>query len=241
MNKDKKVKIVKIIIILITIAISVGALIYLFPIMKGLITDEGKEAYREKIQSSGIGGVFIILGLEIAQIFLFILPGEPIEILAGMCFGGLWGTILIMVSVCITSIIIYLLVGKFGRSFIYSFCSEEQIKKWENSKMLKNSKNIEFIMLLLFFIPGTPKDLLTYLACILPIKPGRFIAVSTVARFPSIISSTLAGEHIASGNWKIAAIIYGITFLIVAIAVLLFKKFDKSNSTNDIIDSIRDR
>ena len=241
MNKKKNVKIVKILILILTIVISVIALAYIIPIMKELVTDEGKELFKERIQNDGIKGVLIILALQVAQIFLFILPGEPIEILAGMCYGGLWGTILIMISSCISAIIIYLLVGKFGRSFIYSFCDEEKIKKWENSKLFKNAKNIEFIMLLLFFIPGTPKDLFIYLACILPIKPVRFIIISTIARFPSVISSTLAGEHIATGNWKMAAIIYGIIFLVVGIVILLVKKFDKSNSTKDIIQSIKNK
>ncbi len=232
-------KIFKIIIIIITILICIGMIFYFLPIMKSLVTMQGKEEYKEKIQTAGIEGVFIIIGLEIAQIFLFVLPGEPIEILAGMCYGGFWGTILIMISVVLCAIIIYLLVGKFGRSFIYSFCNEEQIKKMENSKIFKNAKNIEFVMLLLFFIPGTPKDLLTYLAFILPIKPTRFIIISTIARFPSIISSTIAGEHIASGNIYMAIIIYSITFLLVGIVIILAKIFDKSNATNDVLETIK--
>ena len=67
-------------------------------------------------------GMLSLFGLQIAQIFLIIVPGEPIEILAGMCYGGLWGTVFIMVSAAIISITIYLLVRKFGRKFVYDFC-----------------------------------------------------------------------------------------------------------------------
>ena len=42
--------------------------------------------------------------------------------------------------------------------------SKEKINKIQNSKLFKNPKKIEYIMLILFFIPGTPKDLLTYIA-----------------------------------------------------------------------------
>ena len=100
------------------------------------------------------------------------------------------------------------MVRKLGRKFVYDFCNKEQIEKLENSKLMKNTEKIEFIMLILFLIPGTPKDLLVYIGGLLPIKPLRFILISTFARLPSVISSTFAGENIASGDWTFSIIIY---------------------------------
>ena len=56
----------------------------------------------------------------------------------------------------------------------------------------------------IIFNTGTPKDLLVYIAALLPIKPFRFILISTFARFPSVISSTFAGDNLIEGNCKIA-------------------------------------
>ena len=102
-----------------------------------------------------------------------------------------------MLSACIISTTIFLLVRKFGRKFVYDFCDKSKVEKIENSKVFQNPKKIEFIMLILFLIPGTPKDLLVYVAGLLPIKPLKFIIISTFARFPSVITSTLAGENVA--------------------------------------------
>ncbi len=181
----------------------------------------------------------MLFGLQFAQIFLFIIPGEPIEILAGICYGSIWGTVFVMVSAAIISLFIYLLVHKFGRKFIYDFVSKEKIDKIENSKVFKNPKTIRFIIFILFFIPGTPKDLLTYIASLLPIKPVEFIIISTLARFPSVISSTWAGASLLEGNWKLSLIIYAVTFLIVAIAVFIMKKFDKDKITDEAIRVIK--
>ena len=104
---NKKVKIIKIIIAICTILIFIGIALYLFPTIKNLATPNGQIEFKNKIQNAGIAGIFIFLALQIAQIFLFILPGEPLEILAGMCYGGFWGTVLIMTSVLISSILIY--------------------------------------------------------------------------------------------------------------------------------------
>lgn len=67
--------------------------------------------------------------LQLLQIVLVVLPGEPLEILAGMCYGPIGGTIFIIVSVFITTTLIYLLVGKFGKKYLYN-----SILKRKNSK-----------------------------------------------------------------------------------------------------------
>ena len=197
MSRENKVKIFKIFLAIIVLSLFLGIIIYLFPIMKDLSTLEGQIAFKEKVENSGIFGMLSLFGLQVAQIFLIIVPGEPIEILAGMCYGSLWGTVFIMLSACIISTTIFLLVRKFGRKFVYDFCDKSKVEKIENSKVFQNPKKIEFIMLILFLIPGTPKDLLVYVAGLLPIKPLKFIIISTFARFPSVITSTLAGENVA--------------------------------------------
>ena len=105
--------------------------------------------------------------------------------------------------------------------------------------MFQDPRTIRFIIFVLFFIPGTPKDLLTYISALLPIKPLEFIIISTLARIPSVISSTWAGASLLEGNWKLSLIIYGITFLIVIIAVFIMRKFDKDKITDEAIKAIK--
>ena len=180
-----------------------------------------------------------LFGLQVAQIFLIIVPGEPIEILAGMCYGGFLGTIFIMVSAFIISTTIFFLVRKFGRKFVYDFCDEKKVAKIENSKLFQNPKKIELIMLILFLIPGTSKDLLVYIAGLLPIKPIRFILISSLARFPSVILSTLAGENLAIGDWKMSIILYAAVLIIVGIIIFFINKFDKDKITEEAIKTIK--
>ena len=239
MSRKNKIKIFKIILTLLVITLFVGITIYLFPVMKNLSTTDGQVAFKEKVDSSGIWGLLSLFGLQVAQIFLIIVPGEPIEILAGMCYGGIWGTVFIMISAGIISTSIFLLVRKFGRKFVYDFCDKEKVKKIENNKLFQNPRKIEMIMLILFLIPGTPKDLLVYVAGLLPIKPIRFILISTFARFPSVITSTLAGQNLAIGNWKMSIILYVGILIIVAIIVFIINKLDKDKITKDAINSIK--
>ena len=240
MKKINKAKMIKLIALILVIAILTIATIYMIPIMKEIKTPEGQAQFKEKITNSGITGVLILFGLELAQVVLAILPGEPIEILAGVCFGPIWGTIFLIVSIFIVTCLIYFLVKKFGRDFIYEFFPKEKVDKLENSKLLRDEKKIELVMIILFLIPGTPKDLLVYIGALLPMKSSRFIAISTLLRFPSIISSTILGDNILAGKWKVGVLAYAITFLITFIVIFIVNKIDENKVTEDVIKSMKD-
>ena len=133
MSRKNKVKILKILMLVIAIIIIVGILIYLIPVMTNLSTPEGQTEFKNKVNSSGFLGLLLLFGLQLAQIFLIILPGEPIEILAGMCYGGFGGLIFITVSAFIISSLIFFMVRRLGRRFVYDFYDEEKVKKIEHS------------------------------------------------------------------------------------------------------------
>lgn len=238
-SKSKKLKIVKFIMFIIVIIAMIGMTVYLFPVMKNLSTYEGQIAFKEKVNNSGVWGFLALLGLQFAQIFLVVLPGEPLEILAGMCYGAVGGMFFIFFSVTLTTTVIYLLVRKFGKELIYDSFGKEKIEKIENSKAFQNPKNLEFIFAICFAIVGTPKDLLTYLGALFPIKPIRFIAIATFCRFPSIISSTIVGQYFSQGNWKVSIIVYLITFAITFLMIWLVKIFDKDKITQNALKELK--
>ena len=135
--------------------------------------------------------------------------------------------LVIFAGAFISSCVIFFAVRKFGRGFLYSFVSKEKIEKLEKSKLFSNPKRLDTILFILFFIPGTPKDLFVYLAGLLPVKPVRFLMISTFARFPSIISSTIAGSSLVEGNWWVIVITYAITFALAGIIAYIFSKKEK--------------
>ena len=225
--ESKNVKIFKILLLALFILIMVFLTIKLLPMFKNISTEEGRIALKNEIESLGFEGIFIIIGLMVIQIFLPILPGEPVEVLAGMSYGPIGGFVIILLGAFLSSFIIFFSVRKFGRNFIYSFISKEKIENLEKSKWFSNSKRVDLILFILFFIPGTPKDLFVYLGGLLPIKPAKFLSIATFARFPSVISSTIAGSNIMSGNWITIAITYAITFLCAGIMIYVFNKKEK--------------
>lgn len=228
--ENKKIKIFKICIFIALILILVGLTIKLIPVFKSIITEQGRNDLKNEIENMGISGIFIIVGLMIVQIFLVILPGEPVEFLAGMCYGPIGGLLVIYLGTFISTIIIFFAVKKWGRNFIYSFIEKEKMDKWEHSKLFSNKKKTYTILFLLFFTPGLPKDILVYLGGLLPINSTKFILISTFARFPSIITSTIAGSNVVEGNWLVVIGMYLIT--LVFCLIMLRTKFKDEKLPN---------
>lgn len=195
MNNSRS-KILKLIVLIGVILLLVILSIELFPLFQNLTTPEGREELKYTLEDMGWKGIVALIGLMIAQVLLAMLPGEPIELLAGICYGPVWGTLVILIGALLSTLLIFFSVRKFGRSFIYTFANKEKIEKLENSKWFKNHKKLEIMFLILFLLPGTPKDLLVYIGGLLPVNPKRFILISTVARIPAILALTILGHGI---------------------------------------------
>ena len=239
MKNKNRVKFIKILLLMFVIIAFIALIAYLFPVIKNLSTHEGQMEFKERVQNSGIYGAIMFLVLQFAQIFLVIIPGEPLEILAGMCYGAIGGTIFTFFSVALTTSIIFGLVRKYGKKFIYESFDKSKIDKIEKSKVFKNPRNIEFILAMCFAITGAPKDILIYIGGLLPIKPIRFILIATFCRFPSVISSAIVGEYFSEGNWKVSMIVYGITFALTMLTLVVIRIFDKDKITEKALDELK--
>lgn len=239
MEEKKKISFVKIILLIFVVIAFIGMIAYLFPVMKNLSTHEGQIAFKQKIDDSGMLGFLILLGLQFAQIFLVIVPGEPLEILVGMCYGAIGGTLFCLFSVAISTVVVFGLVRRLGKKVIYQSFDKKKIDRIEKSKIFQNPKKIELILAMCFAITGAPKDILVYIGGLLPIKPLRFIVISTFFRLPSIVSSTIVGEFFSEGNWKVSMIVYGITFALTILSFGIIKIFDKEKLTEKALDELK--
>lgn len=218
----------KIIAIVIFILFIIGV-IKLFPIFASLTTEEGRVAFEYQVESLGMKGVLAIVALEICKMVLVFLPGEPIELLAGMCFGPLGGFLSIYSGVIISNLLIIFAVKKYGLKLVKDIIPEDKILKVENM-INQNPGKSEVTLFVLYFLPALPKDFITYIASLLPISKSKIIAISIFGRFPAVSSSVLVGSKILDGDIKSIILIYFITYIISGSIAMVYKK--KSGKEN---------
>ena len=231
--KNNKKSVIKIVSIIIFLGIMIWMTIQLMPMVSKFTQESDREQYIAEIKGRGFLGWLTVLGIQVLQVIVALVPGEPVEVFSGLVYGVFGGLFTCLFGVLIGSIIIFYLVKFLGYSFVSSIFEGKELKKLA---FLKNEKKLEWIIFILFFIPGSPKDILTYAVGLTPIKPMRFFIISTLARIPSIITSTYAGSIISDGRWLKFAIIYGITAVITLLGICFNKKIMKrfGNKSKDI-------
>ncbi len=215
--------------IIFAILIVILTLIFL-PEIKKLATPEGQEQFKEYIDGIGVLGWFLTLGIQLLQIFVALIPGEPVELMLGYIWGPWLGTFTCLLGIFIGTVCIYLLVKRFGRPFVSKIVGERDITKY---KFLNDPKKIDLTVFILFFIPGTPKDALTYIAPLAPISPVKYILIATFARIPSIVTSTILGDSIKEGNYIMAIIVFAVTAIISVLGIVFGNKYVESKNKSD--------
>lgn len=225
-NKNKT-NIIKILILIIVVILMILTGIKLWDMLSVLSEPDGKQEFKAMIEGMGVMGWLYLLGIQILQIIIAIIPGEPVEILAGMLYGAIGGFITCEIGILLGSLIVFFGVRWLGYSVVTSFIPEEKFLQY---KFLQNSSRLEAITFVLFFIPGTPKDMLTYFAGFTPIKPAKFLMISTIARIPSVLTSTVAGASIINGTPLFTILVFLITGLLAVLGIWYNKKFMQKNS-----------
>lgn len=179
------------------------------------------EKFRNWVNESGIWGRICFVLMVMFQVIVAFVPGEPLEIGAGYAFGTFEGTLLCIVGITLGSIIVFELVRKFGIKLVEVFFTFEKIK---SAKFLQDEKKLALITFLMFFLPGTPKDLLTYVLGLSKVKRTDLLILAGVTRLPSIITSTVGGSLLGTEKYLFAVIVFGITFLVSAAGWLIYNR-----------------
>lgn len=179
-------------------------------------TDMG---FNDFIQSYGAYGIFVAIGLQVLQVFIALIPGEVLEIGLGFAYGWFGGTLVCLLGVAIGSALIFLLVKKFGIRLVEIFVSIDKINEL---KFINSEHKLRRLTFILYFIPGTPKDLITYFIGLTRMTLSEFLTITIFARIPTVVSSTVGGNLIGGGHYVKAVVLFVITGIISLLGLKLY-------------------
>ncbi len=181
----------------------------------------------ETVEAMPIGlKVLSMIGLIAAQIFLAFLPGEPLELASGYLFGAWNGTLICLIGSFLGTLLVYGLVRIFRHKIIDVMFASDKVKEAE---ALIASKKSMFWIFVLFLIPGSPKDVMTYLVSLGNIRLVKWLALTTIGRIPSIITSTFLSASFKSGDLVMTIMIALITLLLVIGGAIYYKRVIQKN------------
>lgn len=171
---------------------------------------------------------WVFVAIRAFQTVVKIIPAEPLEIGSGALYGIWGGMLLCLLGTMIGSFVIIALTRVFGRRLVDVFIP---IEKLDSLKFLQDEKKVYFALFIIYLIPGTPKDILTYAASLTKLDMKKFLLITGIARIPSILSSTWCGKELVEQNYSLAIIILAVTLVLTAVCSLIYKKFTSSNDS----------
>ena len=188
------------------------------------------ERFRSWVDQQGLWGPLLFMGMIVLQIVVAIIPGEPLEIVAGYAFGALEGTLWCLLGAFAGRLAVFLLVRRFGTRAIEVFFP---LDKLQSLRFLQNERRLTFWVFFLFFLPGTPKDVLCYIVGLTNLPLRSWLIISTIAPIPSIITSTIGGDALGMGNYAFAALVFGITIVISSLGLLAYRAICRARERSE--------
>lgn len=161
------------------------------------------------------------------QIVFAFLPGEPLELASGYLFGSWLGTFICLVGSLIGTCIVYFIVKILKRNIIDMMFKNEKVE--EVIQLFSSNKGL-FWIFILFLIPGTPKDIMTYVASMGNIDFKIWLILTTVGRIPSVVTSTFLAESLKNGEIWSTVNICIITVILVITGMIVYRKMTKSEN-----------
>ena len=184
-------------------------------------------AFRAWVKAHGIVGDIAFVGMMVLQVIVAIIPGEPFEIAAGYAFGAFEGTVLCLIASTLGSMLVFALVRRFGMRLVQIFFSEEKL---QSLRFLHASPKRDFLYLLIFMIPGTPKDLLCYFAGLTDVRFPVWLIICSLGRLPAIITSTVGGSALSTRNYWTAVAVFAGTFALSGLGLLIYNSICRRNN-----------
>ncbi|MBQ6456498.1 MAG: TVP38/TMEM64 family protein [Mogibacterium sp.] len=228
MEKRKKTSAVIRLLILAFIIIGVPALLYV-NFRDTLFNTEWLRHLPQLLSRYRGHASAILIALQILQVFVCIIPGQPIQFAASYMFGIVGGYLISVTGAAIGATITFYVSRLLGKDAVCTLFDEEKI---ENYRRKLNSGKGLMAVFLIYLIPGIPKDLTAYAAGISDIRFMPFLVLSTIGRTPGMLGSILIGYFFNRGNY------YAIAVLAVITAAMLIVFYIKRKDMIALLDNL---
>jgi len=207
------------------VIVSAAVMLFIGKPLVAFVSDA--EAFRAWVAEREWLGRFAFLGMLLFQVVFAFIPGGVFEVAGGYAFGAVEGTILSIIGTTLGSAAVFLLVKKYGLKFVLLFFSQEKL---DSVQFMHNKKRLYLIVFIAFIIPGTPKDLLCYVAGLTDMKLGIWLLITSVARIPAITISTIGGNAIGTESYAFAVGVFIFILILSAVGILIYRMITKQDT-----------
>ena len=194
----------------------IGATAAMWPVISSVFSEGGRANLINEIHSAGPFGMLMLLGLEFVQVIVAFIPGEVVQLVAGMLYGPWLGSAIILVGCVCATAVIYELVHRLGQPFVEEVVSIEHLERFRE---FERSGKLAVMVFILFFIPGLPKDVFTYLVPLTSMPRRLYLIITTIARTPGVVMTSLAASNLAQGNYVQSVVFFAVLGILAIVGI----------------------
>ena len=203
------------------LALMVVIMILLWPYIHEVFEPGGLSRVIDDVRNAGPLGFLILLAMQFMQIVVAFIPGEVVQMAAGMMYGPWLGAAVILLGCIISSAFVFVVVHRLGAPFVQDMVPTKYLDKF---RAFEESGKLSIVVFILFLIPAMPKDTFTYLVPLTNMRMRDFLILSNVGRIPGIVISTYAANGLVDGNITQSIIIFAVVAVIAIVAIVFRDK-----------------
>lgn len=202
-------------------ALMVVVVILIWPYIHEAFEPGGLSRVIDDVRNAGPLGFLILLAMQFMQIVVAFIPGEVVQMAAGMMYGPWLGAAVVLLGCIISSAFVFAVVHRLGAPFVRDMVPTKYLDKFN---AFEESGKLSIVVFILFLIPAMPKDTFTYLVPLTNMRMRDFLVLSNVGRIPGIVISTYAANGLVDGNIKQSLIIFAVVAVIAIVAIVFRDK-----------------
>lgn len=202
-------------------ALMVIVVILIWPYIHEAFEPGGLSRVIDDVRNTGPLGFLILLAMQFMQIVVAFIPGEVVQMAAGMMYGPWLGAAVVLLGCIISSAFVFAVVHRLGAPFVRDMVPTKYLDKFN---AFEESGKLSIVVFILFLIPAMPKDTFTYLVPLTNMRMRDFLVLSNVGRIPGIVISTYAANGLVDGNITQSIIIFAVVAVIAIVAIVFRDK-----------------
>lgn len=203
------------------LALMVVIMVLLWPYIHEVFEPGGLSRVIDDVRNAGPLGFLILLAMQFMQIVVAFIPGEVVQMAAGMMYGPWLGAAVILLGCIISSAFVFVVVHRLGAPFVQDMVPTKYLDKF---RAFEESGKLSIVVFILFLIPAMPKDTFTYLVPLTNMRMRDFLILSNVGRIPGIVISTYAANGLVDGNITQSLVIFAAVAVIAIVAIVFRDK-----------------
>jgi len=189
---------------------------------------EDRAEVRDYLRSWGAWAPVAFVVMQAFQVVCAPVPGEITGFVGGFVFGTWLSVLYSTIGLTLGSALAFAAARIMGLPLVKLVVNEQTLEKLHFVREPRGA----MATFILFAIPGFPKDILSYLLGLSPMKFTTFVIVCGLGRIPGTVLLALSGAALYKENWKLIA---GLSALSVILLIVLYFKGEK------IRDWVRDK